>query len=124
MVELDQITDYHLLTGIFGDRDLNKVHNPCLFRLNKKCLRYSFTILHCPTKCHKGADAISCNSVLTVEALISICTTHPSSKYIHLSNNIDAAMELATIQATMNMDDNNAAMTPDHIQVLGQNDQS
>ena len=59
----------------------------------------------------------------TVEALISLWPTHPSSKDVHLSDNIDAATELATIQATKNAGDSNATMTPDHIRASGQNDQ-
>ena len=43
------VTDHPPLTGIFGDRDLSKVHNPRLFWLKEKCLRYSFSIQHCPT---------------------------------------------------------------------------
>ena len=53
------VTDHQPITGIFGDRDLSKVHNPCLFRLKEKYLRYSFNIQHCPGKWHKGADVIS-----------------------------------------------------------------
>ena len=68
------VIDHQLLTGIFGDREL-KVHNQCFFTL-KKCLRYFFTLQHCPCKWHKGADAISCNPVATAEALISLCSTH------------------------------------------------
>ena len=60
----------------------------------------------------------------TVEALINLCSTHQSSKDIHLSDNIDAATELATIHAIMNTDDNNATKTPDHFQASNQKDQS
>ena len=95
-----------------------------VFRLKEKCLRYSYTIQYCPGKWHKGADAVSCNPLATVVALISLCPTHPSSKDVHLSDNIDATTELANIQATMNTGDNNTTMTPDHIQALGWNDQS
>ena len=95
------VTEHQPLTGIFGDRDLCKIHNQCLFKLKEKCLRYFFTIQHCPGKWHKGADAISHNPVATVEAFLSLCSTHPSSKDVHLSDNVDA-MELATIQAIMN----------------------
>ena len=44
--------------------------------------------------------------------------THLSSKDVHFLDNvdaIDAAMKLATIQATMDTRDNNSAMTLDHI---------
>ena len=42
------VTDHQPLTGIFGDMDLSKVYNPCIFRLKDKCFRYSFSIQHCP----------------------------------------------------------------------------
>ena len=76
------VTDHQPLTGIFGDRDLGKINNPRLFRLKEKCLRYHFSIQHCPGKWHRGADAISRNPVATVESLISICPTNPSPKDI------------------------------------------
>ena len=60
------VTDHQPLTGIFGDRDLSKVHNPCLFRLKEKWLRYSISIQHCPGKWHESANAVSCNPVATV----------------------------------------------------------
>ena len=83
------VTDPQPPTGIFGDRDFSKVYNPSLFRLKEKCLRYHFTIQHCPSKWHKGADAISYNPVATVEVLISLCPTHPCFNGIshHPSNN-------------------------------------
>ena len=101
--------------GIFGDRDLSKIQNPCLFKLKKKSLRYFFPIQHCPGKWHKGAHAISCNPVATVEALLSLYPKQPSFKDVHLSENIDTAMELATIQAITNSSNDVAAMSSDHI---------
>ena len=92
--------------------------------LKEKCLRYSFSIQHCPGRWHKDANAISCNPVATVEALISLCPTHPSFKDVHLLDNIDTVMELAAIQAMMNTGDNSAAMTSDHILASCWNDQS
>ena len=111
------VTDHQPLTGIFGDRDLSKVHNPRLFRLKEKCLRYSCSIQHCPGKWHKGADTVSRNPVAAVEALVSLCPIHPSSKDVHLSDEIDAVVIAAT-----NACNNNAVMTPDHIQASGQSD--
>lgn len=66
------VTDYQPLTGIFEDRDLSKIHNPCLFKLKEKLLRYIFTIQHCPGNWYKGANSISRNPV----ALLSILSTH------------------------------------------------
>ena len=119
---LQVVTNPQPLTGIFGDRDLSKVHNSRLFRLKEKCFRYSFSIQHCPGKRHKGADAVSCNPVAVVETLISLWPTHPSSKDVHLSDKIDAAVEAATIQATTNAYNNNAVKTPDHIWASGRSD--
>ena len=116
------VTDHQPLTGIFGDRDLSKINNPHLFRLKEKCLRYPFTIQHCPGKWHRGADAISRKPVATVKSLISICPTNPSPRDIHLSNSRDVAMELAAIQAAVNINNNTTVITPDHIRALGRND--
>ena len=87
---------------------------------SRRNVSYLLTIQRCPSKWHQGVDAISCNPVTIVEALISLCPTHPSSKDVHLSD----TTVLATIQGTMNTSDNNATMTPDHIWALGWNDQS
>ena len=57
----------------------------------------------------------------TVEALLNLCPTHPSSEDIHFSDNINVATELATNQVTMNSGDNNTAMSPDYILASGQN---
>ena len=95
------VTDHQPLPGIFGDRDLSRIHNPRLFRLKEKCLRYFFIIQHCLGNWYKSVDGISFNSVAMGEALISLCPTHPSSKDVHLSDNIYATMELATIQARL-----------------------
>ena len=51
------VTDHQPLKGIFGDKDLSKVHNPRLLRLKEKCLRCSFSIQHCPGKRHKDANS-------------------------------------------------------------------
>ena len=79
------VTDHQPLMGIFGDKDLSKIQNPCLFKLKEKSLRHFFTIQHCPGKWHKGANAISHNPVATVEALLSLRPTQPSFKDVHLS---------------------------------------
>ena len=48
--------------------------------------------------------------------------THPSSKDVHLSIKIHAAVLAATIQATTNACNSNAVMTPDHIWASGWSD--
>ena len=78
-INVIEVTDHQPLMEIFGDRDFSKINTAHLFKLKEKCLQYFFNIQHCPGKLHKGAYVISCNSVVTVEALISPCTTHPSS---------------------------------------------
>ena len=80
------VTDHQPPTRIFGDRDLSKVQN--LHLLQEKCLRYSFSSQYCPGKWHQGADAISHNPMATVEALISLCPTCPSSKQHRYCNGI------------------------------------
>ena len=49
------VTDHQPLMRVFGDRDLSKIQNPCLFKLKEKSLRYFFTIQHCLGKWHKDA---------------------------------------------------------------------
>ena len=109
--QMTVVTDHQPLTGIFGDRDLGKVHNH--FRLKGECPRYSFSIQHCLGKRHKGGDAVSCSPVAAVEAPISLCPAHPSSKEVPLSDKIYAAVQAATIQATTSACNNNAVMIPD-----------
>ena len=70
-----KVTDHQPLIGILGDGDLIKVYNLRLFRLKEKCLRYSFSIQHCPRRYHNGAEAIFHNPVATVEAPISLWPT-------------------------------------------------
>lgn len=105
------MTNHQPLTEIFEDRDLSKIHNPWLFKLKVKSLRYYFAIQHCPHKWHKGSDAISCNPVATVEPLLSLFSTQPFFKD---SDNIDSAMELATLQVITRYGDNNLVISPDH----------
>ena len=42
------VTTHKPLKGLFGDKDLNKINNPLLFRLKERTLRYSFVMQHCP----------------------------------------------------------------------------
>ena len=58
-----------------------------------------------------------------MEALLSLCPTQPF-KDIHLSENINAAVELATIQAITNSSNDVTAMSPDHICASGRKDQN
>ena len=118
------VTDHQPLMGIFGDRDLSKIQNPCLFKLKEKPLRYFFTIQHSPGKWYKGTDALSRNPVAKVEALLSPCPTQPSFKDILLSENINEAMELVSIEAITNSSNDVTTMWPDHIRASGWNDQS
>ena len=107
---LIEVTDHQSLTGIFGNRDHSKIHNPYLFKLEEKSLRYYFTIQHYPGKWHKGVDAISLNPVATVEAFLSLSPTHPSSKDV--------------IHTIMNSGNSNTAMSSNHICASERNDQS
>ena len=51
---------YHKsLLGILGDKNLEDIENPRLFRLKEKNLRYNFTVVHVPGRKHGGADATS-----------------------------------------------------------------
>ena len=72
------VTDHEPLKGLFGNRDLSKIHNPHLFWLKEKSLRYCFTMQHCPGKWHRAPDAISRNPVITVQSLLDTFPIEPS----------------------------------------------
>ena len=51
--------DHKPLVKILGDRSLEGIHNPRLFSLKEKSLRYKFAIQHVPGTWHVGPDACS-----------------------------------------------------------------
>ena len=52
-------TDHKPLLKILGDKQLEDIHNPRLFNLKEKTLRYCFKIVHIPGKMNNVADAVS-----------------------------------------------------------------
>ena len=52
-------TDHKPLLKILGDRKLEDIHNPRLFSIKEKTLRYSFKIVYIPGKNNQVADAVS-----------------------------------------------------------------
>ena len=71
------VTDHAPLLGIFGNRDLNKISNPRLFKLKEKILPFRFTIQHCPGKWHRGSDAMSRN-VAGYKSVNEVCAMSPT----------------------------------------------
>jgi hypothetical protein len=57
------ITDHKPLTKLFGDKMLNDITNPRLFRLKQRTLLWRFTIDHMPGKGNHFSDATSRNPV-------------------------------------------------------------
>ena len=53
------VTDHKPLVKLFGDRTLDEISNPRLFRLKQKTLLWQFSIVHMPGKNNHGADAMS-----------------------------------------------------------------
>ena len=53
------VTDHKPLTKILGDRTLDEIHNPRLFRLKQRTLPWRFSIVHLPGDTNSAADAIS-----------------------------------------------------------------
>ena len=52
-------TDHKPLVAIFGDKDLSNIKNSRIQRLKMLTTPFQFSILHCPGKWNKGADALS-----------------------------------------------------------------
>ena len=55
------VTDHKPLTKIFGDRTLDEISNPRLFRLKQRTLPWRFEIRHLPGRSNHDADAASRN---------------------------------------------------------------
>ena len=116
------MTDYEPLKGLFGDRDLSKIHNPRLFRLKEKSLRYRFTMQHCPGKWHRAPDAISHNLVTTVQSLLDTFHIEPSPIDTDESDEICAATRLTALTSVSILDGHPAINSLDHIRFAGQKD--
>ena len=52
-------TDHKPLVKIFGDRTLDEIANPRLFRIKQRTLRWYFAAVHVPGKFNQAADATS-----------------------------------------------------------------
>ena len=63
------VTDHKPLVKLFGNRTLDEIANPRLFRLKQKTLLWRFTVVHMPGKGNYGADAMSRNPVEEVLAI-------------------------------------------------------
>jgi len=52
-------TDHKPLVAIFGDKDLNQISNPRIFRLKQRTLQWFFQMVYLPGKTNSAADAVS-----------------------------------------------------------------
>ena len=55
------VTDHQPLLKIFGDRHLNEIHTPRLFRLKRRTMMWQFKIFYVPGRKNAFADALSRN---------------------------------------------------------------
>ena len=116
------VTDHEPLKGLFGDRDLSKIHNPRLFRLKEKTLRYRFTMHHCPGRWHRGPDAVSRNPVAMVQALRITSPMEPSPTDIDESAEICATITSVALASISEFGSDATAISPDHIRAAGRKD--
>ena len=116
------VTDHELHKGLFGDQDLSKIHNLCLFQLKEKSLRYRFTMQHCPGKWHRASDVISSNPVTTVQSLLDIFPIEPFPKDTDESDETCAAMRLTALTSISQLDGYPAITSLDCIRFAGQKD--
>ena len=116
------VTDHEPLKGLFGNWDLSKIHNPRLSRLKEKSLRYRFTMQHCPGKWHRAPDAISRNTVTTVQSLLDTFPIEPSPIDTDESDEICAATRLTALTSISQLDGYPAITSLDRIRFAGQKD--
>ena len=57
--QLIVVTDHEPLIGIFGDKELNQITNPRIFRLKQRTLPWCFDIAYLPVDRNSAADAVS-----------------------------------------------------------------
>ena len=117
-----EVTDHEPLKGLFGDRDLSKIHNLRLFQLKEKSLKYCFTMQHCPGKWHRASDAIYRNPVTTVQSLLNTFPTEPSPTDTDESDEICAAMRLTALTSISQLDGYLDITSLDRIHFVGQKD--
>ena len=60
------LTDHKPLITLFGDRTLDEIANPRLFRLKQRSLLWRFKILHKPGKLYLAPGAISRHPVESI----------------------------------------------------------
>ena len=115
-------TDHAPLLGILGDRMLDKITNPRLFKLKEKTLMYRFTIQHCPGKWHRGSDAMSRNAIAAVKAIFEICCLRPSDRDQELSCEVETSYNQASVEAISGYGDESGLLSPDMVRAAGRGD--
>ena len=74
--ELVIVTDHKPLTKILGDRSLDAMTNPRLFRLKQRTMMWRYSIFHVAGKANPAADATSRNPAVTEEEALSVIRLH------------------------------------------------
>lgn len=103
------VTDHEPLKRLFGARYPSKIQNPWLFRLKEK-------------KSYRGSDAISCNPVDMLQALLNVFPAQLSQSDIPESGDISNMVESTSLTATFGGSDNIAITLPDLICAAGYSD--
>lgn len=88
------ITDHKPLVKLFGDRTLDEIANPRLFRLKQRTLMWRFTVHHQPGKENHFSDATSRHPVHTQD------TTDCCINYDCTGNDDDMEIKLSVNAAT------------------------
>ena len=115
-------TDHAPLLGILGDRELDKITNPRLFKLKEKTLPYRFTIQHCPGKWHRGSDAMSRNAIAAVKAIFETCRLQPSDEDRVMSIEVETCHDHASVEAISAYGDDSGLLSPDMVRAAGRGD--
>jgi len=108
-------SDHKPLLGIFNDRDLGSINNPRTQNLKESTLPWRFTMLHCPGKWTRGADALSRNPGTIAAALASLSEAEPLGQ----TEDFADTLMMASISALSNLssvtlDDVTKAAHEDH----------
>ena len=107
-------TDHKPLLGIFNDRDLDRITNPCIKSFKESTLPWRFSVTHCSGKWTRGLDALSLYPCSLAAGLTIISEPEPEMDSA-LSDQVQTANETSVILAFQELhavtfdDDMNAA---------------
>ena len=91
------MTDHKPLVRILGDKSLDKISNPRVFRFKENTLRYDFKIMYVEGKCNGAADACSRNPVNEEGSHIHLIRSVPTDNEIGKAIDLDVEIEATVI---------------------------